>query len=273
MSCKFSYFCIEIKEDTAQKMFDFQVAIFNKCCFEPGFSEQGEIAECVLDLDQDCNNLPEGIDQFQENLCACYDSSDFYNAFLTLIESNDLCQNLNDVKVKINQDTAIPGIPISISFIIGAIYGGGIDIPESGEIPVVGFQQFDPNGGDQFGCGIGYAKGLMFILSLWFEQNLNLSLYILIGASIAQLLLAVMNISCMKLAAEEDFGDGDNFFEVNRDNLEREATSTLEKQQNFHAQPKVANEEEIAAELLKFRASTKNKRRTKRRLVHGDFIK
>lgn len=191
-----------MKEDTAQKMFDFEVAVFNECCAAANFSEQGVIQQCVQNLAVDCSNLPSGLDAFQANLCACYDSASVYNALQARIAESTLCADLNDIPVTITQETSIPGIPVSITFIITSLYPGVV-LPSSAEIPVVGFPGFDPNGGDQFGCGIGYAKGFMFILSIWAEQSISLSLYILIGIQLLLILLAVAILTCLRVSTDD----------------------------------------------------------------------
>ena len=193
---------VVVKDDTQQKMFDYELAIFNECCAGVNFTEQGEIQLCVQDLGIDCSNLPSGLDAFESNLCACYDSAPRHDAFKARIGESTLCSDLNQVPVTITQETQIPGIPVSITFIITSLYPTAV-LPSSADIPVVGFPRFDPNGGDQFGCGIGYAKGFMFILSVWAEQSIGLSLYILIGTQLLLIILAVTILSCVRISTDD----------------------------------------------------------------------
>jgi len=116
---------------------------------------------------------------------------------------------LEKARVTVQSDMELPGTTYSLSFIIEILYGDTLfDNSNEVTIPVVGFHRFDENDLDNtFGCGIGFAKGFMFIVQLLGQQYNLYAFLVLLVSSLLQAGLAVMSYCCFRISVEDEFGE------------------------------------------------------------------
>jgi hypothetical protein len=163
---------------TAQtNMLDLGISLFNTCCVNSSFVEQGMVGICTGNNVLDCPALTNPLISTYVTpamLCTCGHSSNSINAFTALIQSWSLCNVMSNVYININ-DAPVPVLNIPINSILQAKYGNEVLT----QVPLVGFHQDPsyftvvfPNQSQRnapahgFGCGFGYMKGLLWYIGM-----------------------------------------------------------------------------------------------------------
>jgi hypothetical protein len=132
-----------------------QLASFNKCCFEQGWSSQGRVEACPQDGSKPVCSVPEQYERFADNLCTCY-TSPRYAEFYGAVSNSDACALLSQISVTITNEDLIPGTGIAIRAIVPVQ-----------RAPVVGFngtKKDNASATAEYGCGFGgYAKAYQWM--------------------------------------------------------------------------------------------------------------
>lgn len=152
------------------RIFDFQYALFNECCFAQGFSQQGQILSCP---DIACT-LPVQFSVFaQDTLCSrCFRGPDAtYAKYQQTIASNSMCSTLAAQSVSLDDQKTLPGTQISVDFVF-----------TKSTVPVVG--RFEDEG-----CGVGLAAGFQWIHVLFILSYIRNFVYVFVSISAFQMLL------------------------------------------------------------------------------------
>ena len=165
-----------------------QLAAFNKCCFERGWSNMGRVPACDgrKRTEIDCA-LPSKYSAMKDKLCTCYDDEALYLQYYAAlgdraINTRDVCRVLADSVVHIEDQDMVPGTTIPVNSII-----------LSSTIHIVGFPNAsasNPDGSGQgFGCGVGIAKGFQWAQLKFADSTLYYISILMIVISIVELLV------------------------------------------------------------------------------------
>ncbi len=165
-----------------------QLATFNKCCFEAGWSNMGRVPACNgrKRTEIDCA-LPSKYSAMKDKLCTCYDDEARYDEYYAAlgdraINTRDVCQVLANSVVHIADQDMVPGTTIPVNSII-----------LSSSIRIVGFPNAsasNPDGSGQgFGCGVGIAKGFQWAQLKFADSTLYYISILMIFISIIELLV------------------------------------------------------------------------------------
>jgi hypothetical protein len=165
-----------------------QLATFNKCCFEAGWSNMERVPACNgrKRTEIDCA-LPSKYSAMKDKLCTCYDDEASYEEYYAAlgdrtINTRDVCQVLANSVVHIADQDMVPGTTIPVNSII-----------LSSSIRIVGFPNASANNpegsGQGFGCGVGIAKGFQWAQLKFADSTLYYISFLMILISIIELLV------------------------------------------------------------------------------------
>ena len=152
------------------RVFDFQYALFNECCFAQGFSRQGEILSCP---DVACT-LPVEFAIFAEDtLCGrCFRGpTATYARYQQAIATNNMCGVLAKQQVSLEGQQTLPGTQVSVDFVF-----------TKSTVPLVGRFEDD-------GCGVGLAAGFQWIHVLFILSYIRNFVYVFVSVSALQMAL------------------------------------------------------------------------------------
>lgn len=180
-------------------MIDYEMALFNKCCYNKGWSSQGKVTACTGDLTVDCSTLPSAVSDYKNLLCVCVTKQSQYDTFYNLLTDDD-CSSISAARVYVDDNANIPGTQYSIRFLIPY---------EHKYIPLVGVNQdlnvtADPDNTLSFGCGFGFAKGFEWATAEWFKFTTSNLTSIAGGIGIANLIVAFLSLLIRYLNSFED---------------------------------------------------------------------
>ena len=174
-----------------------QLAGFNKCCFEQGWSSQGRVEACPQDGSKPVCSVPAQYERFADNLCTCY-TSPRYAEFYGAVSNSDACALLSKIAVTITNEDLIPGTGIPISAIVPVL-----------SAPVVGFngtKKDNASATAEYGCGFGgYAKAYQWMGFQMIKLATQKTVITLIVIGVIELvLLALVKVVWLD-AAEKDY--------------------------------------------------------------------
>jgi len=187
----------ELEEDISA----LQLSMFNLCCFENGWSAQGEILPC----DEDGNppatcGLTGDAAGFEDVLCTCYRQEERYAFFVNRLNSTKkVCEILSNAVVTISDKDQVPGTDLPVAAFVDTRRARIVAFngpPELDSVTVV-----DPKG---FGCGFGgYARAFQW---MQFQYIDDATRFIPIAVMIITVLQFVIlaGITCHQSSAEED---------------------------------------------------------------------
>jgi len=171
-----------------------QLAVFNLCCFEEGWSAQGEILKCQPGEQLSCT-LPDRYADYEDTLCVCYTSDKYPEYYSSLSSSTEMCTLLSDVVITITASTLVPGQ----------------DVPISAFVPVRSASIVGYNGaiGDNqgYGCGFGgYARAFQWMIFKYIaDKTSRLAYTFLVIASLQ--VIGILMVMCLMYSASEDAED------------------------------------------------------------------
>ena len=159
------------------KALNMGIAFFQKCCYDRGFFDQTPINTC------DVTTLPELLNEQIKDFSSlgldkigtCKTMPKVFNQTYVAITSAQ-CDVATTMLVTFSSSLKIPTISFTIETALRQLY------PDEKPIaaPLVGYHrnwESDPakvaKEGYGFGCGLGYAKGVMWMSELWFKEHVN----------------------------------------------------------------------------------------------------
>jgi hypothetical protein len=176
-----------------------QLASFNKCCFEQGWSSQGRIEACPQNGSKPICVLPVQYERFADNLCTCH-TSPRYAEFYRAVSSSDACALLSKISVTITNEDVIPGTAIPISAIVPVQ-----------SAPIVGFngtKKENSSATVEYGCGFGgYAKAYQWMGFQMIKLGTQNTVVTLIVIGVIELVLLALVKFVWLDAAEKDYFD------------------------------------------------------------------
>jgi hypothetical protein len=159
-----------------------QIAVFNKCCHERGWSVQGRVERCPSDGSAPACTVPARFAAYQSKLCTCY-RSDRYDDMYRAVDKSTICQDLARLSISVDSTDLIPGtklpiqaaVPVTTAQIVGYNGAPGTD-PENSQTG--------------YGCGFGgFAKPFQWIELRMLDQKARGACIIVIAISALQIML------------------------------------------------------------------------------------
>ncbi len=159
-----------------------QIAVFNKCCHERGWSAQGRVERCFSDGSAPACIVPARFAAYESKLCTCY-RSDRYDDMYRAVDKSTMCQDLARLSISVDSTDLIPGTGLPIQAVVRVTtaqivgYNG-----EPGTDP----EQLQKS----YGCGFGgFARPFQWIELRMLDQKARGACVIVIAISALQLVL------------------------------------------------------------------------------------
>jgi len=163
---------------------DFTQAIFSTCCVKQGWAAQNETVACTGVDATDCLaiSLPAVIIKVITTattlLCECVTSIASLDSFEAGVAGTDLCTQAENTLVNAaSLSLPVPGLS---SFTLTELTNEQTPYQYT-YIPIVGYNVVPGMAGAPantvypFGCGLGFVKGLSWMLDTWHQQNTQIS--------------------------------------------------------------------------------------------------
>lgn len=245
-----------------------QLAAFNLCCSEKGWSSHDAVAECdnADGIAPDSCGLPSETEKFGDILCSCY-TSPRYNEFYDALKKSDMCTLLSNAIVKITSDDQIPGTNIPVDAFVqveAARIVGFNGLPEDDTTT-----QANPKG---YGCGFGgYARAFQW---MQFEYLTDTSY----GCAVAIIIISVIELGLMVLIFFQlQAGNDGEYFDAVRaqildGKLDKHMVDDIDKFQESQERKQEKAQERAAAHAAKQEAKLQKQiahQQTKDFLKHG----
>mmetsp|Transcript_21760 Transcript_21760/g.40719 ORF Transcript_21760/g.40719 Transcript_21760/m.40719 type:complete len:530 (+) Transcript_21760:508-2097(+) len=170
------------------------LATFNLCCFEQGYSVQGEVPSCTGSGEAPACSVPSEFARFEEKLCTCY-SSPFYGAQYEALSKTNVCDILAKARVSVGRSDLVPGTNVPVSALVDEKRFFVVGPPE------------------ESGCGVGLAKGFQWAQFKFVSAGSERVAIIMILVSILELLL------CGILFCTNSADNSDDYFNDIQDEL------------------------------------------------------
>lgn len=199
---------------------DFHLGIFNECCASRNWTAQPPAVPCTPTwIDgTDCPDLREPdktlvqtyIPSARVLLCSCASSAGKLAAFEAAIRDTGFCAKAATATINAVGLVLPSPIPGNLKLQTLTSLRPEFNIPYSTvklvgwyEIPATNPDQTNP-GTTPFGCGLGYQKGLQFMVDIWFAQNAAPASTAALALGVCNWLVMIIAIAIAKMQDAED---------------------------------------------------------------------
>jgi len=160
-----------------QAFLDYEIAIFNRCCVASNWTDEGLVGPCTGNTTLDCpvitnKYVTKYITNADDILCECGSSAQNIANFEKAVDASNVCALAGNALVDTSNlvlPNPVPGnlklSTLTVQYTYAYTY-----------VPLVGFNLVPDIAGAPpgifypYGCGLGYVKGLSWLVDQWHQQ-------------------------------------------------------------------------------------------------------
>jgi len=210
-------------EGLAKDMNDFELAIFNECCVPNHWNGQNAAVPCTGNNTNDCQPINDqrvlaalGNIDVKTVLCSCASSADRLAGFMTSIRNTGFCAKAKKALINVSS-LKLPAKAGGFALRPLTLRYGPKGSQTYTYVPLVGFHLSVLESLDEadpvkypYGCGIGYQKGVSWMIDNWFQQHAPGASYGSIACGLLNLIMLATGIAISVMQGKEDreYSDG-----------------------------------------------------------------